>query len=81
MLPFWYACPYWQKKINIAAVPWWNILKSGILSKLSLMLLWERVGSLPMNLAEIKEKFHERVDERPIFILVLGSKLLDDRDE
>lgn len=34
-----------------------------------------------MNLAEIKEKFHERVDERPIFILVLGSKLLDDRDE
>lgn len=32
---------------------------------------------LAMNLAEIKEKFHERADERPIFILVLGSKLLD----
>lgn len=34
-----------------------------------------------MNLVEIKEKFRERTDEKIIFILVLCSKLLDERDD
>lgn len=33
-----------------------------------------RVGSLPVNLAEIKEKFHERADKKPIFVPFLDSK-------
>lgn len=80
MLPFWYAGPDCQTKVNIAAVPWWNVLKSGILSKF-LTLLRKRVGNFPMNLAKIKEKFHKRADERPIFIWVPGSKLLEERGD